>query len=159
MLDIGWSEIAVIAVVALLVIGPKDLPRALATVGKWVRKARMLAREFQSNVDEMVRQAELEDLRKQVDEARSFNLATQFEKAVDPDGGLRNALSVDDTPRPVAVDAGREADKPAAPAALPQPVPTPVAEPAPVATVPVTPAPSADAAPLPKAAGDTAARG
>lgn len=153
MLDIGWSEIAVIAVVALLVIGPKDLPRALATVGKWVRKARMLAREFQSNVDEMVRQSELEDLRKQVDEARSFNLKTQFEKAVDPDGGLRDAFTVDETSRPVAVDAGREADKPVA---SPAPSALPPAAPA----VPVTaPAPQAEPAPLPKAAGDTAARG
>ena len=64
MLDIGWPEFAVILIVALLVIGPRDLPRALYTVGKWVRSARKVANEFQRHVDDMMREAELDDLKK-----------------------------------------------------------------------------------------------
>lgn len=96
MFDIAWSELLIIAVVALVVIGPKDLPRALHTVGKWVAKARSLAREFQNNVDDMVRQTELEDLRRQVEQARSFNLQQELEKSIDPKGEVRQSLQVED---------------------------------------------------------------
>ncbi len=58
MFDIGWSELLVIGVVAIIAIGPKDLPLALKTVGQWVAKARTLAREFQGSLDEMIREAE-----------------------------------------------------------------------------------------------------
>ncbi|WP_119678296.1 Sec-independent protein translocase protein TatB [Indioceanicola profundi] len=96
MFDIGWPELFVIAVVALVVIGPKDLPRVLHTVGKWVRKARSLARDFQSSVDDMVREAELDDLRKQMQQARSLNVRDQVEKAIDPKGQLRDSLTFGD---------------------------------------------------------------
>jgi sec-independent protein translocase protein TatB len=69
MFDFAWSEIIVIGAVALVVIGPKDLPRALRTAGVMVRRARTLAREFQNSVEEMVRESELEDVRKSVREA------------------------------------------------------------------------------------------
>ncbi len=49
MFDIGWQELFIVAVLALLVIGPKDLPRALRAMGKWVRKARSLARDFRAD--------------------------------------------------------------------------------------------------------------
>lgn len=64
MLDIGSSELLVIVVVAILVIGPKDLPRALHMVGRYLGKARAMTRHFRSGIDEMVRQAELEELEK-----------------------------------------------------------------------------------------------
>ena len=64
MLDIGWSEMFMIAVVAIVVIGPKELPRTLRTIGQWVAKARSLTREFQSNISDMIAQSEIEDLRK-----------------------------------------------------------------------------------------------
>jgi len=64
MLDIGWSEMFMIAVVAIVVIGPKELPRTLRTIGQWVAKARSLTREFQSNFSDMIAQSEIEDLRK-----------------------------------------------------------------------------------------------
>ena len=64
MLDIGWSEMAVIALLALVIIGPKDLPRVMRTMGKWAHKARSISREFQSGLDEMVREADLEDAKK-----------------------------------------------------------------------------------------------
>jgi sec-independent protein translocase protein TatB len=64
MFDIGYSELLLIAVVALIVIGPKDLPNVMRTVGKWVGKARGMARHFRSGVDTMMREAELEEMEK-----------------------------------------------------------------------------------------------
>ncbi|HKW55395.1 MAG TPA: Sec-independent protein translocase protein TatB, partial [Stellaceae bacterium] len=66
MFDFAWSELAVIAVIALVVIGPKDLPRVMRTVGLWMGKARAIAREFQSSLDQMIRESELEEMRKSV---------------------------------------------------------------------------------------------
>lgn len=85
MFDIGWSEMAVIALIALIVIGPKDLPSTMKTIAHWMRKAKSLTREFQSGIDEMVRDAELEDARKALEETRSGNLQRTISNAVDPD--------------------------------------------------------------------------
>ena len=71
MFDLGWSEILVIAVVGILVVGPKDLPRLMKGIGEWVAKARRMASHFQAGVDEMIRQAELEDLRKDLNTIRN----------------------------------------------------------------------------------------
>ena len=62
MFDIAPSELLLVALVALVVIGPKDLPRAMNAVGKWVGRARGMARHFRSGLDEMMRQAELEEM-------------------------------------------------------------------------------------------------
>ena len=64
MFDIGYSELLVIAVVALIVIGPKDLPNVMRTVGGWVGRARGMARHFRSGVDTMMREAELAEMEK-----------------------------------------------------------------------------------------------
>jgi sec-independent protein translocase protein TatB len=64
MFDIGYTELLVIAVVALIVIGPKDLPRVMRTVGQWIGQARGMARHFRSGVDTMMREAELEEMEK-----------------------------------------------------------------------------------------------
>ena len=69
MFDIGWVEMATIAVVALIIIGPKDLPKAMRTVSHWIGKARSLAREFQSGLDDIVRESELQDMRKDIEKA------------------------------------------------------------------------------------------
>jgi sec-independent protein translocase protein TatB len=71
MFDIGWSELFVIGIVALLVLGPEELPRAMRKAGQWAAKARGMARHFQAGIDEMVRQSELDDLRKQLRETQS----------------------------------------------------------------------------------------
>jgi len=68
MFDIGWSELVLIAVVALIVIGPKELPGVLRMVGQWTAKARRMAAEFQGQFNEALREAEMVDLKKQVDE-------------------------------------------------------------------------------------------
>lgn len=64
MFDVASSEFLLVVLVALLVIGPKDLPKVLRVVGKWVGKARSVAAQFRSGFDEMVRQSELEELEK-----------------------------------------------------------------------------------------------
>ncbi|CAA9520334.1 MAG: Twin-arginine translocation protein TatB [uncultured Sphingomonadaceae bacterium] len=65
MFDVALPELLLVALVALLVIGPKDLPRVLYKVGQWLARARGVARHFRSGLDDMVRQAELEDMEKQ----------------------------------------------------------------------------------------------
>ena len=86
MLDIGWSEMALIALVALIVIGPKDLPKVMRTMAHWTRKARAMAREFQSGVDDMIRESELDEARKAVEATRNLNLKKKLEEEVDPTG-------------------------------------------------------------------------
>ena len=92
MFDIGWSEMAVIAVVALIVIGPKDLPKLLFTAGKMAAKARATLHEFQQGIAEMGREAELEELRNKIEAARDFNPERELTKALDPTGEVRDAL-------------------------------------------------------------------
>src|SRR6516162_4177561 len=71
MFEIGWSELLLIAVVALIAIGPKELPTVLRTLGQWTSKLRRMASEFQSQFQEAMREAEMADLKKQVDEMTS----------------------------------------------------------------------------------------
>ncbi len=68
MFDIGWSELVLIGIVALIVIGPKELPGALRTLGQWMGKLRRMASEFQGQFQEAMREAEVADLKKQVDD-------------------------------------------------------------------------------------------
>ncbi len=68
MFDISWTEFLLIGVVALIVIGPKELPAVLRTVGQWTRKVRTMAADFQGQFQEAMREAEMADLKKQVDD-------------------------------------------------------------------------------------------
>ena len=79
MFDIGWDELLVIAVVALVVIGPKDLPHAFRLVGQWAAKARTLAREFQGHIDDLMRESEVADMK------REFNEMTRPPDGLDDD--------------------------------------------------------------------------
>ena len=88
MFDIGWSEMMVIATLALIVIGPKDLPQVLKSVSYWVRKARSLAREFQSGVDEMIREADLDDA-KTLLQGGNLSVERLVEDTIDPTGSLK----------------------------------------------------------------------
>ena len=99
MFDIGWSEFAVIAVVALIAIGPKELPGVLRMVGQWVAKARKMAGEFQGQFQEAMREAEMADLKKSFDEVKEAasgfaggNIMTSLQKDVS------SALDVSDKP-------------------------------------------------------------
>jgi sec-independent protein translocase protein TatB len=92
MFDIGWSEMAVVALIAVLVIGPKELPNTLRMVGRWTRKAKSLTREFRSGFDEMIREAELEDVRKTVEAAKSSTIEKSVKDAIDPTGWVDKNL-------------------------------------------------------------------
>ncbi|SRR6266478_953768 len=108
MFDIGWSELVVIAVVALIAIGPKELPGVLRMVGQWMGKARKMAAEFQGQFQEAMREAEMADLKKSFDEVKEAatgfaggNVMTSLQKDVG------DALRIDDidTPAVSASDA------------------------------------------------------
>ncbi|MEX0810351.1 MAG: Sec-independent protein translocase protein TatB [Dongiaceae bacterium] len=92
MFDIGWAELAIIGVVALIVVGPKDLPVVLRTGAHWMRQARKLSREFQSGVDSIVREADLDDAKKIVTSARQGTLKRQIESTIDPTGEMKRSL-------------------------------------------------------------------
>jgi sec-independent protein translocase protein TatB len=136
MFDFAWSELMVIGAVALVVIGPKDLPKALRTVGILVRRARGMAREFQNSIDDMVREADLDDVRKSLHETTHFDLDKTIHKTVDPAGELTQPLFPESPPPTPAI---------AAPEA-PAPATAPVAEIAPP-TEPTAPPPILPASP------------
>lgn len=92
MFDFSMSEIALIGVVALVLIGPKDLPIAVKAVTGMIKKARRMASEFQTHVDDMVKDADLGDLKESLNEIRNFDVNALVEKHVDGDGTLRNAF-------------------------------------------------------------------
>jgi sec-independent protein translocase protein TatB len=166
MFDFAWSEIVVIAVVALVVIGPKDLPKVLRTVGIWVGKARGIAREFQSSVDQMIRESELDDVRKEVEKTTSMDIAHEIEKTIDPGGEMKQALAepvLSDhsltmpeplpaspvSPEPAAAEPPITDDSGATPEATPLPA-TPVLAAPPALAAEPPPVPEEAAEPLPK---------
>jgi sec-independent protein translocase protein TatB len=143
MFDIGWSEFVLIGIVALIAIGPKELPGALRTLGQWMGKLRRMAAEFQGQFQEAMREAEVADLKKQVDE---MTAQAQSYANVDPIADVQRELETtqhqienamtEKPPEPGAAGAqdagstGHGADSaPAQPAELPAPASTPSSEP------------------------------
>jgi sec-independent protein translocase protein TatB len=104
MFDIGWSEMAIIAVVALVVIGPKELPNALRTVTQFMRYARKMASEFQGGIDQIVREAELDEARRTIQSVASMDVQGEVTKMVDPTGELHRSLNerIEDAVEPPA---------------------------------------------------------
>ncbi|QWG21120.1 Sec-independent protein translocase protein TatB [Bradyrhizobium sediminis] len=118
MFDIGWSELVVIGIVALIAIGPKELPGVLRMVGQWMGKARKMASEFQGQFQEAMREAEMADLKKSFDEVKDAatgfttdNVMTSLQKDVG------DALKIDDIDKPAAIEppATSDADVPGPP--------------------------------------------
>ena len=93
MFDIGWQELFIIVVVGIIVIGPKELPRAARAIAGIVRKARMMAHEFQDGVDDMIQQADLEDIKKHVT-GSGEDFKNQIKNTVDPDGTIAHDLDL-----------------------------------------------------------------
>ncbi|HEX4110923.1 MAG TPA: Sec-independent protein translocase protein TatB [Stellaceae bacterium] len=93
MFDFSWSEILLIGVVALVVIGPKDLPRVLRTVGQWTGRARAIAREFQFQLDQMIRDSELDEVRKTMNAAATGDIDKTIRDFVDPTGEINASVS------------------------------------------------------------------
>jgi sec-independent protein translocase protein TatB len=83
MFDLEFSKLLVIGVIALLVIKPKDLPKALRTLGYWVRHARHVAAEFQGSIEQMAREAELADVKKDIEDA-TRQVTADVQKHIDP---------------------------------------------------------------------------
>lgn len=111
MFDISWQELFIVAAIVIIVIGPKDLPRALRSVAGWVRKARGLAREFQVGLDEMMREADLDDVKKQIESVRNYDIGGDIKKELDPTGEFSEDLSMKDIERELE-DAGRAQPRP-----------------------------------------------
>ncbi|MBS9720674.1 twin-arginine translocase subunit TatB [Tianweitania sp. BSSL-BM11] len=84
MFDIGWTEMLVIAVVMIVVVGPKDLPRMLRTFGKFTAKMTSMAGDFRKQFDDALKEAELDDVRKSVNDLRSLNPKNEIRKALNP---------------------------------------------------------------------------
>jgi sec-independent protein translocase protein TatB len=135
MLNIGWGEFLIIGIIALLVIGPKELPSVLRTIGQWTTKLRRMASEFQGQFQEAMREAEMADLKKEVDDMTS---QVKGYADFDPAGAVRKEF--DHTQQQIE---NAFADKPAEPTAPvtsteprtePSASSTPAAEPATVST-------------------------
>ena len=123
MFDLGWSELLVIGVVALIVVGPKDLPRMLRTLGRYAARAKSVARDFQRAMDDAARQADIEELkevRKDLDAVRADTYRMQREMGqsfLDGPGKAKKASDGKSDGKPAEQ---KPAEK-AAPAAAPQP--------------------------------------
>ena len=129
MFDIGWSELVVIGVVALIAIGPKELPGVLRMVGQWAGKARRMAAEFQGQFNEAMREAEMADIKKQFDDVSSAardlsptNLLSSVSKDVEDAMKIEPVMPTTPEPPTAATFAEAEAHQPA-----PEPRPEPVA--------------------------------
>jgi sec-independent protein translocase protein TatB len=127
MFDIGWSELLVIAVVAIVVVGPKDLPRMLRTFGNYAGKARKVANDFKRQFDEALREAELDDVRKSVEEMTklpTLNDATKSTAKPDalvlPPNSSAEMKPAVEAPAPAETLAA--AETPVAPPPAPEPV-------------------------------------
>lgn len=94
MFDIGWQEIFVLAVLSIIVIGPKDLPKAIKTISRLIRKARGMARDLQGGFDEIVREVELDDLKREAEKIATIDYTKELQDTVDPEGKL--AAEVED---------------------------------------------------------------
>jgi len=93
MFDFSFSEIAIFGVVALLAIGPKDLPVAIRAVSNVVKKARKMASEFQGHVDEMMREANLDEMRDHLRDIRNFDMRGRVNKFIDPGNVLGSVVA------------------------------------------------------------------
>ncbi len=107
MLDIGSWEFLIVVAIALVVIGPKDLPALVHNVSMWIRRARELAREFQSGLEDMAREAELDKMAEEFKadlhpDGLMDEIGRDVENAIDPDNTIRNAYDPHDMD--IAVD-------------------------------------------------------
>ncbi|WP_313195111.1 Sec-independent protein translocase protein TatB [Shinella zoogloeoides] len=147
MLDVGWTEILVIAIVLIIVVGPKDLPQMLRTFGRMVGKMRGMASDFRQQFDEALREADLDDVRKTIGEAQKLNPLNSIRDAVNPlrqmgdeiKADLQKTVRSSSTSTPASSPAESISDTPAA-------VPSDAGKPAsaePVAAAPLKTGPTA----------------
>ncbi len=123
MLDIGWPELLLIGVVTLLVVGPKELPRVLRMVMDVVRKARGMAREFQSSLADIAREADLDDIRSELTKATSQDFGKEIENTIDPTGSVGDMFRGDPMAEIGEADEDAARDDAAGPTAPDGPIP------------------------------------
>jgi sec-independent protein translocase protein TatB len=121
MFDIAWSELFVIIIVALVVVGPKDLPKLMRKVGQWAGRARAMADQFRRSFDDMARQSELEELRSEVNRLKSDAIKpmtdADYEAFGIPVNSLPSAPTIEDVgAAPPVLDPPPTHVEPAAPA-------------------------------------------
>ena len=142
MFDIGWSELLVIGAVALIAIGPKELPGVLRAVGHWMGKIRRMASEFQGQFQEAMREAELADVKKQFDDMSSVTGdLTKFDPLADVQKDIERSVTAEPPPAARGAEAAAATPLPEAPAPVPAPeisVPLP-APPSPVSNADFAP--------------------
>ena len=172
MFDISWGKLVIIGVVALIVIGPKELPTVLRAVGQWMAKIRRMAGEFQGQFQDAMREAEMADLKKEFDETKSAvsnavtsafdtsSITNDLQKMVDDPTGSASAPTVPQTTPadPVALGTGPAVPEPSIDVPMPELPPPPESKDfaAPAAPAPA-PEPAAPAASTPEAGGGKAA--
>ena len=96
--DLSWPKLLLIGAVALIFFGPKDLPNALRIAGYWFRRARTLSSELQNGVEQMIRAAELDQMRRELKKATEFNLDEEFRRTVAPTGEFTRSIERPDLP-------------------------------------------------------------
>ena len=101
MFDIGWPEMMVIGILTIIVVGPRELPRVMRTVMGMIRKIRMMAGDFQNSMEDIAREADLADIKKEVARAQSGTVSAKMEKLLDPDGSVNQMIK----------DVGRDVQK------------------------------------------------
>ena len=122
MFDFSFSEIALFVVVAMIFIRPKDLPVAIRTLSNGIKAMRRMAGEFQSHIDDMVREADLSETRDQLRDLKNFNIRDRVTRAIDGDNSIRRSLELETTgtsSRPSTLN-----DLPQVPAPPPMPPPS-----------------------------------
>ena len=92
MFDIGWVEMMVVVIVMVIVVGPKELPGLLRTIGRGIAQVRAMARTFQDSIEELAEETGLDEVRDEVRAIRDFRLEDEIEKTIDPDGELREGI-------------------------------------------------------------------
>jgi len=110
MFDIGWQELFIVAILALLVVGPKDLPRALRNVMGLVRKARMMARDFQDGIDDVVREADLVDMKNKIENFSDGDINEQIQEAIGSTGDLASDLGLTEIKEELNEDGSKKLD-------------------------------------------------
>lgn len=164
MLEVGWSELLVIAIILIVVVGPKDLPGMMRTFGRMMGRVRTMANEFRSQFDEAMREAELDDVRKGLSEVNKYNPASSLRDAINPIRQLGQDIKSDlqkagDISVKPKVDEGTPvAELASDPAVGPEPAPVPSGPAKPVMTADVSAVPIAgEPAAIPKTAARPAA--
>ncbi|ERM86016.1 translocase [Brucella abortus 82] len=153
MFDIAWSELLIIAIVMIVVVGPKDLPKMLRAFGKATARMRTTANEFRHQFNEALKEAELEDVKTIIDEARSLDPRTRLTQVFDPirsaGEDLRSGLQSATSMSPVTENKVGEVTTPIEPGGTPVPVPMITAPEEPAKPRKTSPRPAAKAGPKP----------